>query len=109
MPDSVEAERAGQIAKVPLLLLSLNVISAVTYVVAASHGWRIPEEHGEVPVTGEPFVWFAGIFPIVALFSLLNLVWGFIILTRRQWHAARWWLFAALIWLGAVWIDFAHH
>ncbi len=109
MPEPKRTKRFGHLTKGPLVLLSLNVIGAIAYVAAASHGWRIPEEQGVVPVTGEPFVWFAGIFPIVAIFSLMNLAWGAVILARRQWQGGRLWLIAALVWLGAVLIDFAHH
>jgi len=72
-------------------------------------GWAIPEERGMVPITGEPFVWFTGIWPIVAVFLALNLSWGAVILVRRQWASGRSWLFAALTWLFAIGIDFAHH
>ncbi len=109
MPEPARPERVGHLTKGPLVLLSLNVIGAIAYVVVASHAWRIAEEQGVVPVTGEPFVWFAGIFPIVAIFSLLNLVWGSVLLARRQWQSGRLWLLTALAWIVAVLIDFAHH
>ena len=95
--------------RVNLGLLILNVIGAVVYVVAASPSWAIPQEHGVVPITGEPFVWFAGIFPIVAGLLLLNLAWRALILGYRQWSNGRYWLLIAPIWLIAVLIDFAHH
>jgi hypothetical protein len=77
----------------------------------ASFAWAIPQEReaGVHSITGEPFVWFAAIFPIVAFFGVLNLVWGAIILARRQWQGGRLWLLAALVWLGATIFDFAHH
>jgi hypothetical protein len=62
-----------------------------------------------VPITGEPFVWFAGIFPVVAIFFVLNLAWVALIVARRRWRSGRFWLLAALCWLIAVWADFAHH
>jgi hypothetical protein len=31
------------------------------------------------------------------------------ILGRRQWRSGRLWLLAALCWLVALWVDFAHH
>jgi hypothetical protein len=71
--------------------------------------WAITEERGAVPITGEPFVWFAGILPIVAVFLVLNLSWGAVILIRRQWVSGRSWLLAALTWMFAIGIDFAHH
>jgi hypothetical protein len=62
-----------------------------------------------VPITGEPFVWFTSILPIVAAFSVLDLAWGAVILARRKWHGGSSWLLAALVWIAAVLIDFAHH
>ena len=57
-------------------------------------GWRIPEEHGLIPITGEPFGWFAGILPVVEVFFLLNSAWGAAILIRRDWLDGRFWLLA---------------
>ena len=95
--------------RVSLALFVLNMIGAVIYVVAASPSWAIPQEHGVVPITGEPFVWFAGVFPIVAGFLLLNLSWGALILGCRRWSSGRYWLSTIPLWLVAVLVDFAHH
>ena len=109
MPELVGIKTIGRLFWKPVVLLSLNVLGAIAYVVGASHGWRIPEEHGEVPVTGEPFVWFLGILPAVAIFFPLNIAWGLSILVRRRWRGGRFRLLSALIWVAAVVIDFAHH
>ena len=93
----------------PFALLVLNAMGAVVYVVRASSGWRIAEEHGEIPVTGEPFIWAFAIFPVIAAFLVLNLVWATLILVRRQWRSERLWLLAAAVWLIAIGVDFAHH
>jgi hypothetical protein len=92
-----------------IVLLVLNAIGAIVYVYRASPSWRIPEEHGLVPITGEPLVWFAGILPVVAVCFVLNLTWGILVLVRRQWQNGSLWLLAALCWLVAIWVDFAHH
>ena len=93
MQELSRAERLGRLAKmsltsqsIGLALLVVNVIGAIAYVAAASNGWRIPQEQGVVPITGEPFVWFNSILPIVAIFSVLDLAWGAVILARRQWR-----------------------
>lgn len=94
----------------PALFL-LNVIGAIGYIAAASDGgWVIAQERaaGFHSITGEPFIWFLHIFPIVLFFLVLNSVWGTVIL-RRKWQGVGFWLLAALVWLGAVAIDFAHH
>jgi len=92
-----------------LALLALNVVGACVYVSRASFSWAIPEERGLVPITGEPFVWFAGIFPVDAVFFVLNSIWGTVILVRRHWLSGRFWLLAAVFWLIAISVDFAHH
>jgi hypothetical protein len=89
-----------------LALLALNFIGAIIYVFASSHGWRQPEVDS---VTGEPFIWAIYVFPIWALFLLLNLVWGAFVVARRQWRSGIWWLTTIPIWLVAMAIDFAHH
>jgi hypothetical protein len=62
-----------------------------------------------IPVTGEPFVWFVGVLPLLVVYSLLNLVWAAFLIVRRQWRIGRAWLLTAAIWLCAISIDFAHH
>ena len=118
MQEPIQTEGVGKLARrslaarsIPLALLLLNAIGAVVYLFRASPSWAIPEERaaGIHATTGEPFVWFAGVLPIVAIFFVINLVWGAAILTRRHWQGGRLWLLTAAVWLGAVVIDFAHH
>jgi hypothetical protein len=95
--------------RAPLVLLVLNVIGAILYVVRASQAWAIPQEQRVVPITGEPFVWFLSILPVVAVFALIDFTWGALILSRRHWRSGSSWLLAALIWSIAIAVDFAHH
>jgi len=85
-----------------------NAVGIVIYIVLASRGWRRPDEHEMMPVTGEPFVWVLAV-PVLGAFLLANLVWGVLLLRsakpRRAWHL----LHTVLIWLFTVFIDFAHH
>jgi hypothetical protein len=55
-------------------MFAVNVIGAIIYDVAASPSWAIPQERalGIYSVTGEPFVWFGAILPIVIAFLALN-------------------------------------
>lgn len=99
------ADKPRLTQRMNLVLLVLNVIGAIIYVVRASSGWAIPGE----PVTGEPFVWAIAILPVCAVFFVLNVTWGALILYYRQWRGGRFWLFAAFIWLVASAVDFAHH
>jgi hypothetical protein len=94
-----------------IALLVANVIGAILYVFAASRGgWAIPAERaaGIYTTTGEPFIWFLSILPIVAIFLVINVAWV-VILARRHWSGGRFWLLAAIVWLAAIVIDFAHH
>jgi len=90
-------------------LMALNLAGAVVYVRLASHAWAIPQERGLHSQTREPFVWFAFVAPIFAIFLLVNLVWGIVVVVRREWRSGYCWLLTAVVWLIAAVIDFAHH
>ncbi len=94
-----------------LSLLTCNGVGTATYLVLASRAWAIPEERalGLNSTTGEPFVWATSVFPIYAVFSLLNCIWGVLLLKRHDWRSGRFWIVTFGLWLGAVVIDFAHH
>ena len=90
-------------------LLAFNLLGAIVYVFLASRAWAIPRERGLHSETGEPFIWFLSVAPIVAIFFVVNVIWGVLILVRRQWPRGYFWLLTALMWLLAAVIDFAHH
>jgi hypothetical protein len=85
------------------------MIGAFGYVARASLSWTIPQEQGLDSATGEPFIWAMAVLPILAVFLLLNLTWGTLILGYRKWRSGRLWLLAVLIWPAAIAIDFVHH
>lgn len=90
-------------------LFLFNLAGCIVYVARASAGWVNPREHGMIPITGEPFVWFVGIFPVVVTCALVDILWGVYIASttkRRGWYL---WLASIPIWFVAVWVDFAHH
>jgi len=91
------------------LLLAVNILGAIVYVWMASRGWVTSQQIALHSVTGEPFIWGLSVLPIVAVFLPTNIIWGGIILIRRQWQKGKMWLLAALIWLVAIVVDFAHH
>jgi hypothetical protein len=90
-------------------LLAFNLLGAIAYVCLASRSWAIPQERGLHSQTAEPFIWFLSVMPIFTSFFLVDVVWGGLILVRRQWRSGYLWLLTALIWLVAAVIDFAHH
>jgi hypothetical protein len=94
-----------------IVLLILNFIGSLIYVGMASKAWVIPQERelGLHSITGEPYVWALSVFPIYAVFLMLNLTWGTFILARKRWQSGIFWLLTIPIWLAAVIIDFAHH
>jgi uncharacterized membrane protein len=78
--------------------------SRYIYVFAASRGgWAIPQERtaGINTTTGEPFIWFSSIAPVVTVFIVINVAW-MIILSRRRWSGGRYWLLAAGVWVAAI-------
>jgi len=98
--------------KWPLILLALNAIGASAYVFLASRGgWVIPQEceAGIRTTTGEPYVWFFSIAPVISVFFLLDFAWGTMILVRRQWNTGLMWLATFAIWVIAAIVDFSHH
>ena len=93
-------------------MLVLNVLGALIYLVVGKfHWWAIPEERamGIYAVSGEPFIWFLFSLYFFAVYLMLNLAWGGIILKCRYWRGGRFWLSAAMVWIVAIVIDFAHH
>jgi hypothetical protein len=54
-------------------------------------------------------IWALGVLPIWAIVSLLNLIWGALIVGRKEWRGARLLAVAACVWLVGVPIDFGHY
>jgi hypothetical protein len=90
-------------------LFSANVVGAITYVIAASYSWAIPQERGLHATTGEPFTWALAVLPIFAVFALVNIFWGAYICSKRRWRSGYFWLMTAAVWFIALCVDFAHH
>jgi hypothetical protein len=109
MPSTLEPDKYSSVRRVSLALFIVNVIGAIIYVVGASPSWAIPQERGLHSTTGEPFVWGFFVLPIFAAFALLNLLWGTFICFSRRWRSGYFWLMTLMVWLIAIWIDFAHH
>ncbi len=100
---------SGSLAKrLDLVFLFSNAVGILLYLGLASRGWRIPEEHGAIPVAGEPFVWVLAL-PVLGAFLLTNIVWGGLLLRYRQPMRGLWWIITCGLWAIALWVDFAHH
>lgn len=91
-----------------ITFMAANAVGILLYLVLASRGWRIPREHGMVPVTGEPFVWALAL-PVLVVFLLADIVWGGLLLRDRVSRRRLWWLVTAAVWLLAIGIDFSRH
>jgi hypothetical protein len=101
--------RAGSPVKpLDIRFMAANVAGIALYLVIASRGWRIPQEHRMIPVAGEPFVWALAL-PVFGTFFLANIVWGALLLRVRESKRMMWWLAAAVGWLLAIGIDFSQH
>lgn len=96
-------------SRLDLVLLITNILGVIIYLLRVRYSWAIPAEKGMVPITGEPFIWTLAILPIIAVFPVLNIAWGTIILVTRQWQRGRLWSLSVLVWVLAVVVDFAHH
>jgi hypothetical protein len=103
---NVTASRS--VKSLDITFMAANAVGIVLYLVLASRGWRIPEEHGAIPVTGEPFVWALAL-PVLGVFLLADIVWGGLLLRYRQPKRGLWWFIASGLWAIALWVDFAHH
>ena len=88
--------------------MDANAVGIALYLMLASRGWRIPQEHGMVPATGEPFVWVLAL-PVLGVFFLADVVWGGLLLRGRESKRTLWWLVTAAVWLLAIAIDFSRH
>ena len=105
---SLNLPRVSSANLVNVGLMIGNAVGIVLYLVLASGGWRIPEEDGMVPVTGEPFVW-AFALPVFGIFFLLNVIWGIQLLRHKERKGRFGWVVTAVVWLLAIVIDFSHH
>jgi hypothetical protein len=100
---------AGSFVKfIDIAFMAANVVGIVLYLVLASRGWRNPQEHGMIPVTGEPFVWVLAV-PVLGAFLLVNIAWGGLLLRYRESRRWLWWLITGGTWLLTIYVDFAHH
>jgi len=91
-----------------VVLTIANAIGIAIYLALASRGGRIPQEHGLIPVTGEPFVWVLAL-PLLGVFLLTNTVWAVMLTRRKEWKGMQWCLAAAAVWVLAIGIDFSRH
>jgi hypothetical protein len=74
MQDSV-THRPRLVLGVSVVLLIANIVGVFVYVSQASLGWVTSEDHQLHAITGEPFIWFMSIFPVVVLFVVVNVAW----------------------------------
>jgi hypothetical protein len=91
-----------------MMFMAANAVGILLYLWLASRGWRIPLEHGMVPVSGEPFVWALAL-PVLGIFFLVDIVWGVFLIRGRESRRRLWWLLTLAVWLLAIGIDFFHH
>jgi hypothetical protein len=93
---------------VDIAFMLANVVGITIYLVLASFSWRIPQEHGMVPITGEPFIWALAL-PVPGVFFLTDIVWGAMLLCHKEWKGRLWWVLITIAWFGAICVDFSHH
>jgi len=110
MPSVNLLDRSGHnsLKFLDITFMAANAVGIAFYLVLASRGWRIPQEHGIIPVTGEPFVW-ALVLPVLGVFFLADIIWGGLLLHGRESKRRLWWLVTVVIWLLAIALDFSRH
>ena len=102
-------DRPGRSLKpLDVTFMVANAVGIAIYLMLASRGWRIPQEHGAIPVTGEPFVWVLAL-PVLGVFLLADIVWGGLLLRYREPKRGLWWFIIGGLWLIAICVDFTHH
>ncbi len=104
----VDRPAGSSVKFLDITFMAANAVGVVLYLVLASHGWRIPQERGMIPVSGEPFVWALAL-PVLGAFLLADIVWGALLLRDREHKRGLWWFATAAGWLLAIGIDFSHH
>ncbi len=104
----VDRPAGSSVKSLDIMFMAANAVGIVLYLVLASRGWRIPQEHGMVPVTGEPFVCVLAV-PLLGVFLLADIVWGSLLLRDTEFKRRLWWLVTAAVWVLAIGIDFSRH
>jgi hypothetical protein len=106
--NPLDRPSGSSLKSLDITFMAANAVGIVLYLRLASRGWRIPQEHGVVPVAGEPFVWALAL-PVLGVFFLADLVWGGLLLRGGESKRRLWWLVTAAVWLLAIVIDFSRH
>lgn len=109
IPQGSVTNRSRLVLGVSIVLLIANIVGVFVYVSRAKFGWVTPEDHELNAITGEPFIWFMAIFPVVALFVVVDVAWTYLVIVSRQRRQRYFLLLTAAIWLIGISIDFAHH
>jgi hypothetical protein len=99
---------ASSVRPLDVAFMLANAVGITIYLVLASRSWKIPQEHGMVPVTGEPFVWVLAL-PVLGVFLFANIVWGALLWRSRDSKRGLWWLITGVGWLFTIYVDFYHH
>jgi hypothetical protein len=110
MATFVEIKKYVSGHRIGSTLFIANVTGAIVYLFAAMPSWAKPEElaQGVHPGSGDAIVWVFRTWPIFICFGLLNAIW-LLCSGVRKLRDSYLLLATAMIWLIAMWIDFAHH
>ena len=106
--NTLDRPAGSSLKSLDITFMAANAVGIGLYLRLASRGWRIPQEHGMVPIAGEPFVWALAL-PVLGVFFLADVVWGGLLLRGGESKRRRWWLVTAAVWLLAIAIDFSRH
>lgn len=80
--NTLDHSSGSSMKPLDIAFLAANAVGIGLCLRLASRGWRIPEQHGAVPIAGKPFVWALAL-PVLGVFFLADAVWGGLLL--RGW------------------------
>ena len=86
-----------------------NMIGMGLYLYFASMLWPLPEDAG-TDLAGTPIIWGLTVFRVLAVCSLINIVWLTLIvrggLRGKGWRSMRVWLLVVISWVAVNRLDF---
>ena len=87
------------------LWVAANVFVMLVYRVGTSFSWPTQTNEGPVTTGGDAFIWAFLALPVLGLYFIINFVWLFLIVKRRNWPNLVVFLLTAGAWLCLLTIE----
>ena len=98
--------RAALSKRSNIMLVTVNAVAICLFMLTAVDTWPIAGEEGLNSTTAEPFIWALTTLPVLLIALIVNVLWGAMVLVRRQWSSARVWSIVVCFWFLVVVVDF---